>query len=308
MLAGGVGAARLLRGLARTVDPNTLTVIVNTGDDEEFYGLHVSPDIDTIVYTLAGMAPLGRGWGVEGDTFACRSELDRLCGEGWFALGDRDLAMHIFRSERLGKGQTLSQCTRAACEAHGIGARILPMSDDPVRTIVETSAGPLAFQDYLVRRRARPRVRKVRFKGARSAAPAPGVVEAIERADLVIIAPSNPFVSIGPILSLTPVRGALRRARERVIAVSPLIRGRAVKGPLAAMMRGLGHRPGVAGIATAYAGLAGTLVVAPGDSPRGRRETHWPDFVERDILLLEPAQAATLARFLIAPSTAATRS
>jgi LPPG:FO 2-phospho-L-lactate transferase len=277
-----------------------LTVVVNTGDDDEFYGLHVSPDIDTILYTLAGLAPLDRGWGIEGDSFAVRAELDRVAGPGWFALGDRDLATHIQRTRRLREGASLTAVTRELAAARGVGVRVLPMSDDPVRTIIRTDGGDLAFQEYLVRKRARPRVRAVRYRGARASRPAPGVLEAIAGADLVVVAPSNPFVSVGPILAVPGVKRALAAARGRVVAVSPLIGGRAVKGPLASMLRAMGHGRGVAAIAALYRGLASTLVVAPGDAPppavaRVARLA----VVEHDILLLDPRRAETLARHLL---------
>ena len=213
LIAGGVGAARLLRGLVRAVPAKDLTVIVNTGDDDEFYGLHVSPDIDTILYTLAGIAPIERGWGIEDDTFSVRAELDRLCGPGWFALGDRDLATHIRRTHRLAEGASLSEVTSELAAARGIRVRVLPMSDDPVRTIITTKTGDLAFQEYLVRRRARPQVLRVRYRGARTSRPARGVLEAISRSRLVILAPSNPFVSLGPILAVPGIRAALAVVR-----------------------------------------------------------------------------------------------
>lgn len=299
LLAGGVGAARLARGLARVVPAERLSIVVNTGDDDEFYGLYVSPDVDTILYTLAGLAPLERGWGIEGDTWTVRGELDRLAGPGWFALGDRDLATHIRRTERLREGATLSQVTAELAAARGVRVRVLPMSDDPVRTVIRTAKERLAFQDYLVRRRARPRVTGVLFRGAAKAAPAPGVLAAIERADLVVLAPSNPFVSLGPILAVPGVRRALRCARDRVVAVSPLIGGRAVKGPLAGMLRSLGHPGGVAAVAELYRSIASTLVVAPGDVPKKNR-TSGIAFVERDILIVDPARAEALAHYLVA--------
>ncbi len=319
LLAGGVGAARLLRGLVRAVPARDLTVVVNTGDDDEFYGLHVSPDIDTILYTLAGLAPLQRGWGVAGDTFRVLGELETLAGRGWFALGDRDLATHIRRTERFRQGATPSEVTRELARARGIKVRVLPMSDEPVRTIVSTDAGDLAFQEYLVKQRARPKVRAVRYRGARSARPAPGVLEAIARSRRIILAPSNPFVSLGPILAVPGIRAALVEARDRVVAVSPLIGGRAVKGPLASMLRAMGSTADIASIAALLRDVASTLVVAPGDAPRdapaaakavARRSrvaaTRRIDIVERDILMLDPRRAEKLARALVGakPATA----
>ena len=300
MLAGGVGAARLLRGLARLVEGPDLTIVVNTGDDERFYGLDVSPDLDTIVYTLAGVASRARGWGIEGDGFTAQEELRRLYGEAWFAIGDRDLATNLYRSERLASGLTLSEVTAAICDSYGIEQRVLPMSDDRVRTLVFTRQGRLSFQDFLVRQGGRPRVERVAYAGVRRARPAPGVLEAVEQADVVVIAPSNPFVSIGPIVALPGVRAALRRCGSRVVAVSPLIGGRAVKGPLDGMLRSMGHGRGTEALAAIYANLAATLVVAPGDGPRRRPMKTWPEIIEHDILIADAASAESLSRFLLA--------
>jgi LPPG:FO 2-phospho-L-lactate transferase len=298
LLAGGVGAARLLRGLVSLVDPDHLTVVVNTGDDEEFYGLHVSPDLDTIVYTLAGMAPKHRGWGIRGDGYHTLPALERFYGPAWFRLGDQDLATHIYRSERLRAGATLAECTREICRALGVRARVLPATNERVRTVVETDDGPLAFQTYLVKERARPAVRGVRYEGSDRARPAAGVLEAVHGADVVLIAPSNPFVSIGPILAVPGVRSAMEQAMARSVAVSPLIKGAAVKGPLAAMMTGMGRECSAAAIADAYRGVAATLVVAPGDGG-GRFAEARPTVVEHDILLDGVAPARRLAGFLL---------
>lgn len=287
----------MLRGLARVVPPGDLTVVVNTGDDDEFYGLHVSPDVDTILYTLAGLAPLERGWGIEGDTFTVRDELDTVAGRGWFALGDRDLATHILRTQRLREGATLSAVTAELARARGINIRVLPMSDAPVRTIIGTDSGDLAFQEYLVKKRARPAVRSVRYTGARKATPAAGVLEAIAKSNLVIIAPSNPFVSIGPMLAVPGIRKELAAARDRVVAVSPLIGGRAIKGPLASMLRSMGHGATVAAIAALYRKVAATLVVAPGDGDAD--VAHGVNLLEHDILLLDPKRAETLVHYLL---------
>lgn len=301
LLAGGVGAARLLRGLVRVVAVRDLTVVVNTGDDDEFYGLCVCPDIDTILYTLAGLAPLERGWGIDGDTFTVRAELDKVACRGWFALGDRDLATHIQRTSRLREGATLSEVTHELARARAVKVRVLPMSDQTVRTVIATDRGDLAFQEYLVKNRARPRVRAVRYRGARSAKPAPGVLEAIAESRVVILAPSNPFVSLGPILAVPGIRRALADARDRVVAVSPLIAGRAVKGPLASMLRSMGLKADVTAIAKLYRDIASTLVVSPGDAPS--TAVRGIDIVEQDILLLDPRRAETLARRLVSPTT-----
>jgi LPPG:FO 2-phospho-L-lactate transferase len=299
LLAGGVGAARLLRGLVSLVDPDHLTVVVNTGDDEEFYGLHVSPDLDTIVYTLAGLAPRDRGWGIRRDSRHVLGALERFYGPAWFALGDRDLATHVFRTDRLRAGVTLSECTREVCAALGVRVRVLPATDDRVRTVLETDEGTLAFQTYLVKRRGRPAVRAVRYDGSDGARPAPGVIEAIATADAIIIAPSNPFVSVGPILAVPGLRAAVAHARAKTVAVSPLIRGNAVKGPLAAMLTSMEHGADAAAIARIYNGLASTLVVAPGDRS-GEIPAGGPRLVEHDILLDSLAAARRLSRLLLA--------
>lgn len=293
-----MGAARLLRGLARILPPAKLSVVVNTGDDDVFYGLHVSPDLDTIVYTLAGMVPFNPGWGIRGDSFRVRDELECFYGPGWFALGDRDLATHIFRTDRLRSGESLSECTRQICRSRGVECEVLPMSDDRVRTVVHTPTGPLSFQDYLVKNRAKPRVVRIEYRGATRAKPAPGVLSAVTDAELLVIAPSNPLVSIGPMLALPGFRAALRDASARTIAVSPLIRGRAVKGPLASMLRSLGYAVDNGGIASLYRGLASELVVAPDDVCPGTN-SGWPRMVQHNILLSDTRRAAALARFIL---------
>jgi LPPG:FO 2-phospho-L-lactate transferase len=262
VLAGGVGAARFLRGLCSLLEPERLTVIVNTADDETFFGLHVSPDLDTVTYTLANRVGRLHGWGVEGDTYACLAALRRFYGERWFQLGDADLATHIFRTDRLRQGDSLSRVSTAIARRHGVGVRILPMSDDPVRTIIDVAGvGPLAFQEYLVKRRGRGSVRGVRFAGIETARPAPGVLAALRRANAVILPPSNPIVSIDPILALTGVRDALRRQRHRVAAISPLVGGRPIKGPLHRMLRGLGHEVSAVGVANLYRDFATLFVL-----------------------------------------------
>jgi LPPG:FO 2-phospho-L-lactate transferase len=261
VLAGGVGGARFLRGLSRRTDPRHLTVIGNTGDDEEFFGLHVSPDLDTVLYTLAGRADRGRGWGVRGDTFSCLETLGTLGLPTWFRLGDRDLAVHIFRTERLRAGWPLSRVTAALARVQGVRATVLPMTDAAVRTMIYTPAGRLAFQDYLVRRRGRDDVRRIEIRGAARARPAPGVVAALQRSTAIIIAPSNPLVSIGPILAVPAIRHALRLRRAPAAVVSPLVGGRAVRGPLDRMLHGLGLEASPPGIARLYRGLVDVFVL-----------------------------------------------
>lgn len=262
-LSGGVGGARLLDGLARALPPGALTAVVNTGDDFVHLGMNVSPDLDTVMYTLAGLAHEERGWGLAEESFAGLSMVKLYGGPDWFALGDRDLATHLLRTEALRAGESLSVVTARLCAALGIGQRVLPMSDAPVRTMIETEGeGTLPFQQWFVRRRAEPRVRAVHFDGER--VPAPGVVEAIDACDLVVVGPSNPYVSVDPILCLTGVRDAI--ARRPVVALSPIVGGQAIKGPLATMIRDLaGEAPSPGAVARHYRGLVRAMVVEHGD-------------------------------------------
>jgi LPPG:FO 2-phospho-L-lactate transferase len=260
-LAGGVGAARFLDGLARVVRPEELFVIGNTGDDVEMYGLHVSPDLDTVVYTLAGLANPVHGWGLRDDTFNSLAGLRDLGVEAWFQLGDRDLATHIYRTQRLRSGDTLSAVTGEIARRLGVRSAVRPMSDDKVRTIVQTPRGSLEFQTYFVRRRARDRVIGVDFHGAVRARPAPGVLEAIRGATAIIFCPSNPIISIGPILAVPGIRKALERRRCPALAISPIVGGRALKGPAARMMRGMGMKVSACGVAELYRGLVDVFVI-----------------------------------------------
>jgi LPPG:FO 2-phospho-L-lactate transferase len=301
VLAGGVGAARLLRGLAPLVARGQLTVIVNTADDDVFYGLHVSPDVDTVLYTLAGVADPVRGWGLAGDTFHALDAMARYEREVWFQLGDRDLATHVFRTARLRAGQTLSQVTAAQARGLGVHARVLPMSDDPVRTIVETTAGRRAFQEYLVRDRARETVRALTYSGARSARPAPGVRTALAEAGLVVIAPSNPLVSIAPILAVPGIRQTLRRTDAPVVAVSPLIGGRPVKGPADRMMRALGVAPTPLGLADFYADVVDAMVLDNADRAYAARlAARGIATTCLDTLMRSPVRSTAVARAVLA--------
>jgi LPPG:FO 2-phospho-L-lactate transferase len=266
VLAGGVGAARFLRGLVRIAEPSALTIVVNTADDDRFFGLDVCPDLDTITYTLAGAANPRTGWGLRGDSFACLEALRRFYDAGWFHLGDRDLATHIYRTERLARGVSLSTVTAEICRRFGVQARVLPMSNNPVRTVVDTAEGRLSLQRYLVARRARPAVHAVHYLAAARARPAPGVLGALRTADAVIIAPSNPFLSIGPILALPGVRRTLAARRRPVVAVSPLVGGRAVSGPLARMLRRFRYPVSSLGIAQCYRPFLDALVIDHSDS------------------------------------------
>lgn len=260
-LAGGVGAARFMDGLARVVSPERLFIIGNTADDAEIHGLHISPDLDTVMYTLAGLAHPEHGWGIRGDTFHCLEALGRLGAETWFQLGDCDLATHLFRTERLRQGRTLAEVTGDLAAALGVNAALVPMSNDRVRTAIRTQAGELEFQTYFVRRRARDRVLGVRFAGVERATPAPGVLAAIRDAAAVILCPSNPFISINPILAVPGVREALRQHRSRVVAISPIVGGRALKGPAAHMMRSMRLRVAAVEVAKLYSDFLGVFVL-----------------------------------------------
>ena len=268
MLSGGVGAARLLAGLIRVRPPEQITAIVNVGDDVELHGLHVSPDLDTITYTLAGAIDPERGWGLVDETWHAMDALSRYPGaRAWFNLGDRDLGTHLFRTDRLRAGLALSAVTAEITAAWGLACRLLPVSDDPVRTMVTVEdEGEIGFQEYFVRRRHDVAVRSVRFAGADQARPGPGVLDAIASAAAVVIAPSNPIVSIDPLLAVPGVRDAVAARRDEVVAVSPIVAGAALKGPADRLLRDLGHESSVVGVARLYAPLAGTLVIDEADA------------------------------------------
>ncbi len=268
VLCGGVGAARLLRGLVETVDPGEVTAIVNVGDDTELHGLHISPDVDTIIYTLAGAIDPERGWGLVDETWNAMAQFGRFGNPTWFNLGDRDLATHIVRTERLSNGQTLSAVTAHLARSWDLDCRIVPVTDDPVRTIVTVEEGEISFQEYFVGRQHDVAVTLVRFDGADHAAPAPGVLDALRDADRVVIAPSNPIVSIDPVLAVPGVRDAVTLRREDTVAVSPIVGDQAIKGPAARMLVELGHEASVVGIARLYAPLAATLVIDDADAHR----------------------------------------
>jgi LPPG:FO 2-phospho-L-lactate transferase len=262
-LCGGVGGAKLAHGLSLALKPQDLSIIVNTGDDFEHLGLKVSPDLDSVLYALAGLSDPVRGWGRSGETWTFMAALKGLGGESWFQLGDGDLAMHVERSWRLSKGATLSEVTAHLCGALGIGVRVLPMSDDPVRTRVLTSEGWLDFQEYFVHRQCRPAVREFMFAGAATARAQPDVLSTLKRRDLraIIICPSNPFVSVEPILAVPGIRAAVVESDAPVVAVTPIIGGKAVKGPAAKMMGELGLDVSGAAVARRYAGIIDGFVV-----------------------------------------------
>jgi LPPG:FO 2-phospho-L-lactate transferase len=262
-LCGGVGGAKLAFGLTRLLPPGRLSIVINTGDDFEHLGLAVSPDIDTVTYTLADLADRERGWGLAGESWAFMDALRAIGGEDWFQLGDRDLATHVERTRRLRDGETLSQATDALARAHGIAHPLIPMSDDPVRTIVETDRGTLAFQQYFVRERCSPAVRAIRFDGAEAASLAPGVRALLARHDIAaaIVCPSNPWLSVDPILAVPGLREGVRKLGVPIVAVSPIIGGAAVKGPTAKLMAELGLHVDQRAIAAHYRGFVDTLVI-----------------------------------------------
>jgi LPPG:FO 2-phospho-L-lactate transferase len=266
-LCGGVGGAKLAFGLTRVLAPEDLTLVVNTGDDFEHLGLAISPDIDTVLYTLSGLADRERGWGLAGETWGFMAALRRLGGEDWFQLGDHDLATHVERTRRLAAGETLSEITAGLAQALDVEHAVVPMSDQPVRTWVETADGPLPFQHYFVRERCAPVAQAVLFEGADAAEPSPAFAAALARTDLsaILICPSNPYLSIDPILAIPDVRAAVRDAAAPCIAVSPIIGGQAVKGPAAKLMAELGVIPGGPAIAAHYAGLIDGLVLDHAD-------------------------------------------
>ncbi len=273
-LAGGVGGAKLADGLAQVLPADALTVIVNTGDDFEHFGLHISPDLDTVCYTLAGLANPETGWGLADESWNAMQAVDRLGGPTWFRLGDRDLGTHLERTRRLKAGEALSSITRDFCRALGVAVRVLPMSDQPVATRVATrELGELDFQEYFVRHAYRPEVTGFRFAGIESARPAAGVLEALDAANVVIICPSNPWVSIAPILAVPGLRE--RVARKPVVAVSPIVGGRALKGPAAKMYAELGIQPSAAAVAQHYGSLLSGFVLDREDAAQTAQIEQW---------------------------------
>src|ERR1700730_4762942 len=293
-LAGGVGAAKFLRGLVRVAGQPRLSVIVNTGDDEEFFGLHVSPDLDTIVYTLAGVFNPATGWGLKDETFNTLAALRRFYDQAWFNLGDRDLATHLFRTDRMRRGERLSRITAEIARRYGLRAHVMPMSDERVRTFVKVRGrGAMPFQEYFVRRRFRGAVERI--EGAR-ARPLGAALGAIRNSAAVIIAPSNPFVSIGPILALEGMRDALRRARPRVAAISPIVGGKAIKGPAARMLRGLGHEASALGVARLYRDVCAVFVLDKADARAAAAvEKLGMRAVVTDTIMSDETRAARLA-------------
>jgi LPPG:FO 2-phospho-L-lactate transferase len=290
ILCGGLGGSRCVDSLARAAGSEEVTAIVNVGDDVEILGLHVSPDLDTVLYTLAGLLDEERGWGVRDETYHALSMADRLGGESWFTLGDWDIGLHLIRTRSLRNGVPLSEIARRFAETLLVHTRILPATDDRLRTVIETPKEALQFQDWFVGRGHEDRVTDVHFDGADATSPAPGVLEAIAAAELVVIAPSNPFVSIQPILAVPGVQTAV--AAKRVAAISPLVGGKAFRGPLAEMLVSLGHEPSSAGVAALYGDLVDTFVVAPGDAGP-------PGAVTCDIDMVAPERREDVGRKLL---------
>ena len=307
-LCGGVGAARMLSGLVRVVPADSITAIVNVGDDMVLHGLHISPDLDTVTYTLGGMDNRETGWGVAGESWEVMDELARLGGEDWFRLGDRDLATHLFRTGRLRAGEPLSTVTAELVRRRGIGVRLLPVTDDPLRTRVtlaeESPLGPpgteVSFQDYFVRLRHEVAVRAVRFDGAETSRPAPGVMESLGDAHSIVVCPSNPVVSIGPVLAVPGVREILVARRSQVVAVSPIVAGAALKGPADRLMAELGTESSVVGVARLYAPFVGTLVVDVADASHAAAvEAEGVRCVVAPTVMTTPERAEDLARVVV---------
>jgi LPPG:FO 2-phospho-L-lactate transferase len=298
VLAGGVGAARFLRGLVQVREPSSVTAIVNVGDDTVLHGLHISPDIDTVTYTLAGAINPETGWGLRDETWQAMDMVEHYGGPSWFRLGDRDLGTHLYRTGRLSDGAPLSVVTAEIAASWGVDVRLLPATDDSLRTMVTVvGEGEIGFQDYFVGRQHSVPVTGVRFEGAASARAAPGVLEAIAEADVVVIAPSNPLVSIGPVLAVPSVRDAVRAARARTVAISPIVAGAALKGPADRMLRELGHESSVVGIARIYAELASVLVIDEADSALATDvEAEGIRCVVTSTIMSSPEAAASLAR------------
>jgi LPPG:FO 2-phospho-L-lactate transferase len=306
VLAGGVGAARLLSGMVEVVPPADVTAIVNTGDDMVLHGLAISPDIDTVTYTVAGAIDPERGWGLRDESWHAMEALSRYGGATWFRLGDRDLATHLYRTQRLAEGVGLAAVTAEIAAGWGLALRVVPVTEQPLRTMI-TLAGEggaagaeVSFQDYFVRRQHAVPVAAVRFAGAEQTRPAPGVLDALGAADVVVVAPSNPIVSIAPLLAVPGVREAVEARREDVVAVSPLVGGRALKGPADRLLRELGHEDSVVGVARLYAPLAGTLVVDEVDADHADAvRAAGLRCVVTDTIMRDPAAAAALCEVVL---------
>ncbi len=301
VLSGGVGAARLLRALSDVGDPSDLTAVVNVGDDLVLHGLTICPDLDTITYTLAGLNNDELGWGLQGETWRVMDELDALGGEAWFRLGDRDLATHLYRTQRLHDGATKTQVTSELARHHGLRVTILPVTDDPLSTEFLTAEGRLSFQEYFVRRHHDVIVQSLVFVGAEDARPTEEVTAALRDATRLIIAPSNPLISIDPILQVPGVRAALRARSDDVVAVSPIIRGAALKGPADRLLRELGHDSTALGVVDFYEGLVGTWIIDEADAELAEAiRARGPRVVVTTTIMADPADSTRLARAVLA--------
>lgn len=300
LLIGGVGGAKLALGLAKLLPPDELSIIVNTGDDFEHLGLAISPDLDTVTYTLAGISSQQMGWGLQGDTLQAMAMVRDLGGPAWFNLGDRDLGLSLMRTHWLRQGEPLSEITARIRTALGVEHPILPMSDDPVHTMIETDKGELAFQEYFVRERWQPIVRAIRFEGAGSARPAPGVIETLERATQIVIGPSNPFLSIDPIFAIPAIRAAIEGSHAPRTAVSPLIGGQAIKGPTAKLMGELGLKLSVMGIVDHYEKWLDLFILDDADSAyEAAIQSRGIDVLLRPTLMTSLADRVQLARAVV---------
>jgi LPPG:FO 2-phospho-L-lactate transferase len=313
VLCGGVGAARLLAGMVRAVPPGEVTAIVNVADDMVLHGLAISPDLDTVVYTVAGAIDPERGWGLRDESWQAMASLERYGGETWFGLGDRDLGTHLFRTQRLAEGARLSDVTAEIARAWELGLAVVPVTDDPVRTMLTLADGAdepgkprepgeeVSFQDYFVARRHAVPVASVRFAGAAEATPAPGVLDALAAADTVVVAPSNPIVSIAPVLAVPGVREAVTARRDDVVAISPLVGGKALKGPADRLLRELGHDDSVAGVARLYSPFAGTLVIDDADAEQADAvRAAGLRCAPTDTIMRDPDAAARLCEVVLA--------
>jgi LPPG:FO 2-phospho-L-lactate transferase len=300
VLTGGTGGAKFVWGLAQVIPSEQLTAIINTGDDLNWWGLHISPDLDSVMYALAGKLSRERGWGCDGDTFRCLEQIKSLGAEGWFQLGDLDLATHLRRTQLLASGKTLTEATAELCHAMGVKVRLLPMSDDPVQTIVSTPEGDLAFQQYFVRERCKPAVVDVKFAGAEKASTARGVLQSIIHSDLVMIAPSNPVTSIGPILAVPGVRDALKCTTAQVIAVSPIVANAAVSGPAGAMLKMRGFEVSAAGVASCYRDFLDVLIADTQDqATRSRIESTNVQAAFTNTIMKSDEDKIALAKFAL---------
>ena len=300
-LAGGVGAARLLRGMVEVMPPSDITAIVNTGDDTVLHGLHISPDLDTVMYTLADAINPETGWGLADETWRVMESLGRLGGVTWFNLGDQDLATHCYRTQRLSEGASLGQVTAELARSWGVGIRLVPVTDDPLRTRLQLVGGPeVGFQEYFVRLHHDVAVSAVRFEGAEEARPGPGVLEALGTAEVIVVCPSNPVVSIGPLLAVPGMAQHLAGLRERIVGVSPIIAGAALKGPADRLLREMGFESSVVGVARWYAPWVGTLVIDEADAAlAGAVESEGVRCLVAPTIMSSVEHAATLSRVVL---------